>query len=376
MEGIKKNYGKWIVFGAMFVLLSISKSIAFIAIIAVVGYFILKKNYKQAVYALVSFFLIRFVYQMITGAMYGPNDTDQLEMMLRKELYKPELGHEDLAGMFNRFLDNFNTYMSLHIYRIMKLRSHLYDITSIVPQFAYITALVMGIFTFISYRKNQYAFFVSLYAIILSFGIFAGVQAQNMQDRLIIITIPFIFLLFFYGFYELAKRVAGLQTFFVGFAVVMLLVNVKYSLVDKVVGEKKIVALKKNLGGDLYYGYTPDWENFLKMSKYCADSLPPDAQVVSRKPAMSFIYGNGKKFIGQYIVTSENADTVLANWKKLNVKYVILGNLRMNPAKNNGRVINTIQRMLGPVYQAHPEKLRLKKSIGTTEKCELWEINY
>jgi hypothetical protein len=71
-----------------------------------------------------------------------------------------------------------------------------------------------------------------------------------------------------------------------------------------------------------------------------------------------------------------NADTVLMDWKKENVKYVILANLRMNPAKNNGRVINTIHRMLGPVYQAYPQKLKLVKSIGTTEKTELWEINY
>jgi hypothetical protein len=140
--------------------------------------------------------------------------------------------------------------------------------------------------------------------------------------------------------------------------------------------KENVKAFKKNLSGDIYYGYSPDWENFLKMSKYCADSLPDSVNVLSRKPSMSFLYGNGKKFVGQYMVTSMDADTVLMNWKKQNVQYVILGSLRMNPKKNNGRVINTIHRMIGPVYQKYPQKIRLVKTIGKLEKCELYEIRY
>ena len=36
-----------------------------------------------------------------------------------------------------------------------------------------------------------------------------------MQDRLIIIVMPFIFLLFYYGTYEFAKRYSGFQTIFI-----------------------------------------------------------------------------------------------------------------------------------------------------------------
>ena len=130
------------------------------------------------------------------------------------------------------------------------------------------------------------------------------------------------------------------------------------------------------MAGDIYFGYTPDWENFLKMSRYCSDSLPDSSVVLSRKPAMSFLYGKGKKFTGQYIVTSDNADTVLTKWKSQKIQYIILANLRMNPKKNNGRIINTIHRMLGPVYQKYPQKVKLLKTIGEVEKCELYEISY
>jgi hypothetical protein len=148
LDDFKKNYLKWLLFGLLFVLLSISKSIAFVTIVAVVIYFLLNKNFKQAVYAIVAFFVIRFIYQLIVTAIFGSNDTDQLEMMLRKELYKPAAGHEDFKGMVERFFNNFNTYMSLHIYRILNFRSA--DALLIIPPLSYISAVIFSIFTFMS----------------------------------------------------------------------------------------------------------------------------------------------------------------------------------------------------------------------------------
>lgn len=373
IESFKQNYLKWIFFGLLFTLLSISKSIAIVTIVGVIIYFVLNKNFKQAVYALVAFALIRFVYTLITKALFGPNDTDQLEMMLRIDLYKPAMGHEDFGGMITRFFNNFNTYISLHMYRILNLRSFKYDASKIIPALSYITTIILAIISFLSYKRNKFIFFSSIYLVVLCGGIFFGVQANNMQDRLLIIAMPLIFLVLFFGAYDLVKRVSSLQYVFILFAGIMLLVTIGKSTIQ---AKKNTVALKKNLSGDIYYGYTPDWENFLKMSKYCADSLPADAQVLSRKPNMSFIYGNGKKFPAQYWVTTTNADSVLMEWKKQNITYVLLPTLRMNPEKNNGRFINTIHRMLQPVAEKYPQKLRLVKTIGTDEPTYLYQINY
>ncbi len=375
IKGFQENYGKWLLFGFMFVLLAISKSIGFVAVGGVVLYFLFTRNYKQIVYAILMFLAFRFLYQIITTAEFGANTSNQLEMMLRKQLYKPQGGHEDFSGMIDRFFNNFDTYISLHIYRILNpVYKHDYAITDIVPPLAYITTVVLAVFTFLSYKKNKFIFFSSIYLISLCGGIFLGVQAQNMQDRLIIIAMPLIFLVLFYGMYELVKKYSMLQTVFILFASIMLLVTIGKSTV---LAKQNATALKKNLGGDVYYGFTPDWENFLKMSKYCADSLPDSENVLSRKPSMSFIYGNGKKFIGQWdSPENPNADSVLMGWQKQNVKYVILPNLRMNPKKNNGKIINNIHRMILPVYQKYRDKIRLVKTIGTIEKCELYEIIY
>ncbi len=373
IDGLKKDYKKWLLFGFMFLLLTISKSIAFVTIIAVLLYFVLNKNYKQMVYAIVFFLIMRLIYQLVTTALFGPNSSNQLEMMLRKDLYKPEAGHEDFGGMIDRFFQNFYTYMSMHVYRILNIRNVDSDAANIIPGYAYLTAIIMAVFTFLSYRKNKFVFFCSLYMIVLCGGIFVGVQANNMQDRLIIIAMPLIFLILFYGVYELSKRSGTMQFIVVAFAAVMLIVTVGKSSIK---AEQNITALKKNLSGDIYYGYSPDWVNFLKMSKYCADSLPEGTQVLSRKPNMSFIYGNGKKFVGQYLVTTTNADSIKMEWQAEKVQYVLLPNLRMNPAKNNGRIINTIHRMLGPYDEKYSQNVKLVKTIGTIEKCELYQITY
>jgi hypothetical protein len=369
LEGFKKNYLKWLLFGVMFVLLSLAKSIAFVCIAGIIGYLVLTKKYKQAVYAVLTFIVIRIIYQLITTAIFGANTSDQLELMLRKDLYKPEGGHEDFGGMIDRFFNNFNTYFSLHMYRILNVRKT--DTLEVIPALSYITSIILAIFTFISFRKNKYIFLCSLYFIILCFGIFFGVQAANMQDRLIIIAMPFIFLILFYGTYEITKRYPTIQYVFILFSCLMLFVTLSKTLI---LANENSKALKKNMSGDIYYGYTPDWENFLKMSKYCADSLPADAQVLSRKPNMSFIYSNGKKFVPQYIVNTTDADSVLMGWKQLNVSYILLPKLRKDPRKNNGEVINTIHRMLGPIYQKYPQKVKLVKTIGTNESCELYQL--
>lgn len=163
------------------------------------------------------------------------------------------------------------------------------------------------------------------------------------------------------------------QTAVIGFAGFMILITIGKSTT---VAKENFTALKKNLAGDIYYGYTPDWQNFLKMSKYCADSLPDSTQVLSRKPNMSFIYANGKKFVGQFWVTTTNADSVAMEWKAKKIEYIIIPNLRMNPKKNNGKVINTIHRMLAPYAIKYPDRVKLVKTIGSIEKCELYNITY
>ena len=371
IQGFKQNYLKWVVFGLTFVILSISKSIAIVSIGAVVIYFLLNKNFKQIVYAVAAFVVVRIIYEVIVSSIYGANTSGQFEMILRKDLYKPELGHEDAAGMVERFINNFNTYFSLHLYRIFHLRD--FDTLKVIPGLSFLTAIALVVFAALSYKRNKYVFFSSIYLVVLCCGIFLGIQANNMQDRLIMIAMPMIFLLMFYGCYVLSKPVGILNYLFLAFSFIMLLITAGKTTLK---AEKNITALKKNLSGDIYYGYTPDWVNYLELSRWCADSLNKDAYVMVRKPEMSFIASRGKKFYGIYVVPSMDPDTVLQIMKQNKVTHVLVASLRRDPKKNDGNVINTIHRMIVPFSQKFPKKLRMVKRMGEEEPAELYEILY
>ena len=139
---------------------------------------------------------------------------------------------------------------------------------------------------------------------------------------------------------------------------------------------KNFPRLKKNLSGDIYYGYTEDWVNFLKMSAWCADSLPKDSYVASRKAPMSFVYAHGKRFYPVYTWFSQDADTVLSLFKKDHVTHIIAASLRRNPKKIDGQIITTMHGLLQTIATKYPEKIRMVKQIGETEPAYLYEIRY
>jgi len=370
---LRENILKWTLFGLSFLILYISKSIAFVAVPTIVLYLILKRNYRHAIFASISFLLFLITYTTITRSIYGPQDMSQIEMMLRKDIYHPEMGHENFSGIINRFFGNFITYIGFHALRIMNLKSSdpaAYEVDILVL----VSSVLFFIFSiYKSYKINRYVFYSSIYAVSLCTIIFLGVQVSNTQDRLIIIVMPLIFLVSSSIVYEFAKRFNVTRKIFTIFLLLMFFITTGKTLVAI---SQNIPFLKKNLEGDIYYGYNPDWQNFLKMSRYCADSLPPNAVVLSRKPSDSFIYARGKKFEGQYFVSARDADSVLSEFKSRKIQYVILAEIRYNPKVNDGRFITTIHKMLEPIIIKYPEKIKIVKIIGDDERATLCEINY
>jgi len=57
------------------------------------------------------------------------------------------------------------------------------------------------------------------------------------------------------------------------------------------------VPYTKNINNK-YYGLSPDWVNYVKMSEWAGKNLPKDSLVACRKPSISYIYANGREFYG------------------------------------------------------------------------------
>lgn len=206
-------------------------------------------------------------------------------------------------------------------------------------------------------------------------------QTRWDQPRLIMVYVPLLVMSVLYGFYSWFST-TGFSGRIAYTAIVILIAGSSFlSTVKKSVANYPV--LKKNFQGDIYYGYTPDWENFLRLSEWCSDSLPRGSYVASRKAPMSFVYGKGMPFYPVYTVPAidsvtnlSNPDTVLAMFRENMVTHVLLGSLRRNPKKPDGYIINTLHRMLQPVATKYPEKIKLVKQIGETEPAYLYEINY
>lgn len=71
---------------------------------------------------------------------------------------------------------------------------------------------------------------------------------------------------------------------------------------------------------------------------------------------------------------STNPDSVLAYLKRNHVNFVMLASLRINPHVADGNIINTLWRMMAPVEQKYPNKLRLVHEEGLTEPAYLYMI--
>ena len=184
----------------------------------------------------------------------------------------------------------------------------------------------------------------------------------------------------FYAIYDFTIKPGIGQTIYI----ILLLLFVSSIFTDTFKkGFKNISIVQKNLKGDTYFGYTPDWQNFLKCSEWCADSLNKNSYVASRKAPMSFVYGKGKKFFPIYSVVKKdtstnqsNPDSALAYFKKNNVTHVMLGSLRANPLDPSSGIINTVHNIFAPIAQKYPNKLRLVHTEGIIEEAYVYEILY
>ncbi len=378
----EKNYstGKseiryWLLFGFMLFLLTLSRNIAIAAVPAVLLFFLLIKQYKALLFSITSFGLFRIIFEFIRKSVWGGNSqfASQIDILRQKDPYDASKGLDDFAGFFDRLTANTDLYLSKRFFQILGFTSEDSIITKTSLSFLVIFLFLMGTF-FIFRNKNRALLFTALYSIFFCGLTFFLLQTRWDQPRFILVCVPFLLLIIFYGFYSMAKKhTAG----FIFTVLVPCSVIIFSSLISST---KKSIAnysvIKENLKGNRYHGYTTDWQNFLKLSAWCADSLPADSYVASRKAPMSFIYSNGKSFYPVYHVFSTDPDTILSTFKRDQVSHIILASLRRNPKKQDGYIINTMHRLLQPVVQKYPDKVSLVKQIGETEPAYLYKFNY
>lgn len=379
---VKQEWKQWMVLGLLMMLLTLAKNILLFGIVAIFLYFIFNREYKKGIIAMVSFGIFKFLYEGIKSLIWGESAIQyksQMGILLNKDPYDATQGQEDIAGFIGRFTDNIGLYLGKRFYQILGLMQE-----DSGEKYYLLAFLVLGLTFYGLYRAakdgQKVIVFLILFAGTVSFGTFLVLQARWDQPRFIMVHMASILLGMFYGLYRRLEKDNFNQLIFAG--LLLLLTGSMFASTLKR-GVKNVPVVSKNLKGDIYYGYTPDWKNYLQASAWCRDSLPDTALVACRKAPMSFVYARGKHFFPIYSVIAKdtltnqsNPDSALAYFRRNKVTHILLASLRLDPRRNTGDVINTVHFILVPIVNKYPEKVRQIKQFGDSEPAAIFELKY
>jgi hypothetical protein len=369
---IKENYKNWLLTGFFIFCMLATRNIAVSCLLGIILYFAIRKQYKYILYIIGAFLVFEIPLMGIQKFLFHLDGqwNSQGNILLLKNPYDAAEGKETLSGFFGRFFGNSNIYLSKRLFQILGLRSE--SATELYGPLAFIVVL-LSLFSF--YRcfksKNQYMIFICLYTGSILCATFFALQTRWDNPRMIVMYVPLLLLIIIYGLYDALKNAWMGRVLLISVIGVLFIAGLKDTLSKS---SKNMPILSKNFQGDVYAGYTTDWVNYLKISQWCEENLPKDAYVAARKAPMSFIYANGKEFFPVYAVSTTDPDSLLDFFKRSKVDYVMLASLRMNPNVADGNIVNTLWRMLGPIAQKYPQKVKLIHQEGTVEPAYIYQI--
>ncbi len=343
-----------------------------LAVAAVVTMLAYRRNKETLIFS-VSVVVLILLWLGIRSAVWLtiPNSGKQLHELMQKHPYDSSEGEETLTGFGQRFADNSNLYLSKHFVKMIGFKDADNKDTNPI-----ITILLYSLFVYgmvISFRQNRTMFFVGVYIAVMLGITFFSLQKLWDQYRLIIPFFPLMLLFVLYSAWQLvAKLLKGRYLW-----TLLLIVVSSFALsASQSFAKADTKTLISNLKGNKYEGYTPDWENFLKMSEYVGRTLKESDYVACRKPDMARLYAGGKKFYGIFRFDSEDADELLNKLRDKKVTHILLASLRKNPQVSNGEVINTLHRYMAYIAQKYPNIFILDHQIGSTEQAYLFRIDY
>jgi len=301
----------------------LTRSVGYTLFLAIAGYFILYGQWKKLARFTACFLVCFALYQLLISLIWSDvsiQASNQGSGLLNKDFYRPEYGREDLAGFVERFWTNSNQYIS-RFFMVMLGQRETYT-----PEGFYVeTKPAITIFVYLlgltglwfSYKQNKYLFFSGIVVGIFLAVTFLVLQTVWNQYRLIVPAYSLMILLLFSGIYYVLS-LPKLRSF--QFLMFVPVVIICFSMLTDTSEASKQAGKLKNE----YSGLTPDWLNYAKASAWAAKNLPEEALVACRKPSISTIYGNGKKFFGIFRVNSGNFDAFYERWETDSLSFSIV----------------------------------------------------
>lgn len=305
---IKNDYKSMLLLGFVLFLGALTRNVHYGALITLIVVFLIWKKWKSAIAVTFSFGIFYSLFEVLKRVFWSA-DLAQLsaqgKQLMYKDPYNAHAGMEDFSGFVTRFIENSQTYISRCLYFITGLKSEDTDVSSFLTIFTYIILFASLILVF---RKNKTLQLILFYIGALCSVTFIVLQSFWGQWRLIAVFYPYILIAVLAFFYYSLKKLKSLQFVFPVVISILFLAGISDTFAK---AGKNMPVLVKNLSGDIFAGYSPDWKNFMLMSQWAAENTPEEFKTASRKPEMSFIY-TGRPFYGIYSVKEVTPDDLKA----------------------------------------------------------------
>lgn len=320
----------WLGFGVSVFLLSITRNVGIGILITILVYLLINKQFKEILFSIGSFLVFQIPYSLYKTFYWHVKDAGfkgQLAEMYFKDPYNHAYGNENFSGFVTRFIGNTELYLSKHFFKILGLQDAASISKSLFLAIIVVTFMVVA-FVIAIRKKNKYMQFIGLYLAVAIGATFVSQQVFWDQVRLILIYVPLMLIFIAYGIYEVAKNKSFviLQP-----ALLLLFIIMFFTTLSQTIERTKIntAILDKNLEGNKYYGFTPDWVHYFQASEWAAKNLPKDVGIACRKPSMSFIYSKGREFHGIYKLPMISADSAMLTLVKEKADVLIVDNNEM-----------------------------------------------
>jgi hypothetical protein len=375
---IKNRILQFFVIAVLVLCLTLTRTVGYAAIGVIAIYFLFFKQWKNAVLSILAnvtvfglFGLLKKILWPTSGSAYN------LSAFFTKDMYNPDKGMEDVGGIIVRLFENITNYLSRYICQFSGLR------TNIGNSSIFIAVIIVSLFLlggYMAYRNNKTLFFAALHTLGFCLANFVILHATWFQERFIIVYFPLILLVILAGIYYLMQSNKQIHFLYIVFVALLLLGTVRQTL-NKT--EANVKALKMYMSGNILYGLTPDWQNYIQASQRAAKEVPASVNIAVRKPGTSTIYGN-RPFYGVYGVPTIPKDT-LNTWSPgpgktvfiidLNSKHTVSISEYLTFVAQGSVEINGAESTNAGIYEIDSNDTAIIKTL-TNDKELLYTLDY
>jgi hypothetical protein len=306
---LKKDWKKYVLIALAIFCVGLTRTIGFSVIGVIIIYLLIERRWKDMIFITCAFAIIFGSFSLMKPIIW-PNaaGVQSFEALFARNPYNTALGAEDIPGLMTRIVDNSHIYLSGFLYKYFGLRSSSDMPMKDLPILSLLSYTLFAVSLIVVFRKNKPLMFTGLYAGVLLFMSFLLLSKIWAQDRFIMVYYPYTLLFLIGGFYYIFTSTPLKKISFI-YPLILASLLIGTSIHAKNRAGRNIPVLQQNILGNDLYGLTPDWENFIKMSRWADENLEKDAVIVSRKPSISYVY-TGRDFYGLYNVPIVNINTI------------------------------------------------------------------